>query len=160
MTISLRFCRISTSVEASVFGVIAIIIAAIVIPAVRADTFPLATPDRAVTAFWVAVFLFFLLAAVLLLMSLRITKRGVFVGLLASGVVGLVVSLAQLDAADAFSKHGPELQTADVFLYICFAVGTLASVSLLLTALFLRKARREADRQSIGSSESVGSQSS
>jgi Na+/proline symporter len=114
-----------------------------VLPPVKADTFARATPDRAVTAFKVVLFLFELLAVALALMSLRITRRGIVGGIVTCGIIVLVLSLLLLDAANSFRAHGPDLRVADEFLYGCFVVAVLVSILLFVVAFVLRKGRKE-----------------
>lgn len=152
MTIDFRFCRVSLLTIASVFAVIAIIVAAVVIPPVRADTSPSATPGAASTAFWVSAVLFFLLASALFALVRRIKMGGGTGGLIALGVLGVFLSFALWDAAVAFKNHDATLQTADTWLFVCAAAGGLGSILLFVTVLFLHKLVKGPQRGAAGPS--------
>lgn len=148
MTTAEQFCRLSTRVAAGACLVVAIVIWTIVLPPVKADTFARATPDRAVIAFKVVLFLFEVLAAALALMSLQITRRGIAGGLVTCGVIVLVLSLLFLDAANAYRAHGPDLLVADQCLYGCLVVGVVVSILLFVVAIVLGKISKELPIQS------------
>ena len=131
-------------VGVAIFVMIALVIAAVVIPPVKADTFPLATPERAVPAFWVSFVLHLLLATVLFFTALRMTETsgGRTAVLVSLGVIALVLSLPLADAADAYQQHGPPLQTASTSLFVCMAGGFLNAVLLITMAFLLRRRAR------------------
>lgn len=118
----------------------AAVIAVGVIPRVRADTFPGATPDRAIPAFWVNVLLTVLAAAAALasarLGSNRATLRRVLPG--AAGVVAMLLGLALMDAAAAYSGHGPGMYTASAALWVCACLDLAGGASMVVSA-FLRR---------------------
>lgn len=143
MTTAERFCRLSTRVAAGVCLLVALVIWTIVLPPVKADTFARATPDRAAIAFKVVLLLFEFLAGALVLISLRITRRGSVGGIITCGIIILVLSLLFLDAANAYRAHGPDLRVADEFLYGCFVVAVLVSILLFVVAFVLRKGSKE-----------------
>jgi len=113
------------------------IVAFVVIPLVRADTFPGATPDRAVPAFWGNVVLVLLVAAAAVIASRlgleRATLRRVLAGV--PGLVALGLGLALIDAATAFSGHGPAMHRAVVALWVCVCIDVAAGIGLVGSAL-------------------------
>jgi len=138
MNISFKGFRFALYTAATVFGVIALVIATIVIPPVQNDTFPLATPERAATAFWVSVVLHLLIGILLFFNALRFSdssrgKPGVL------GAFSILFGLALLDAALAFQAHGPSLVTATTCLWVCAATDLLAGVLLITFAVLVRK---------------------
>lgn len=148
MNMSFKVFRFALSTAAVVFGVIALLIATIVIPPVQNDTFPFATPERAATAFWVSVVLHFFIGILLVFNAIRFSdsSRG------RPGVLGafsILFGLALLDAAVAFQAHGPALVNATTCLWICAVADFLAGVLLITTAVLLRK-RKETNPSTAG----------
>lgn len=118
----------------------AAIVAFGVIPSVRSDTFPRATPDRAVPAFWENVLLSVLVSATALASSragsTRATLRRVLPGV--AGLVALLLGLLLIDAATAFSGHGPEMHRAVVALWVCVCFD-LVGGGLMVVSAFMRR---------------------
>lgn len=114
----------------------AAVVAFDVIPPVRTDTFPLATPDRAVPAFWGNVLLALLVAAAALASSrvgsTRATLRRVLSGVL--GLLALLLGLLLIDAATAFSGHGPAMHRAVLALWVCVCFDLAGGVSMVGSA--------------------------
>jgi len=108
-----------------------------VIPPVRADTFPSATPDRAVPAFWGNVLLLLVVAAAAVTSSRlglnRSTLRRVLAGV--PGLLALVLGLLLIDAATAFSGHGPGMHGAVVALWGCVCLDVAAGIGMAGSAL-------------------------
>ena len=107
-----------------------------VIPLVRADTFPGAAPDRAVPAFWANVLLVLLVVAAAVtssrLGSNRATLRRALAG--APGLLALVLGLLLIDAAIAFSGHGPGMHGAVVALWVCVCLDVAAGIGMFVSA--------------------------
>jgi len=118
----------------------AAILATSVIPPVLADTYPHATPERSVPAFWVNVILNILLAAEAFSFSRVRTgnagRRRVWVGV--SGVVALLLGLALTDAATALATHGSAMRGAVVALWACVCLNTAAGVSMIAASFMQR----------------------
>ena len=72
--VSLRSCRRFALTSAALLVVVAVVVAAGVIPSVKVDTYSAATLQRAVPAFWVNVGLNILLAFVVLLAAIALTE--------------------------------------------------------------------------------------
>jgi len=115
----------------------AAIVAFGVIPLVRADTFPGAAPDRAVPAFWANVVLALSVAAAAAaasrLGSDRATLRRGLAGV--PGLLALGVGLVLIDAATAFSGHGPGMHGAVVALWVCVCLDVAAGIGMVGAAL-------------------------
>ena len=107
-TNSVRFMLFASAL---VFGFIALGIVVLVIPQVLADTFPQAMPERAAKAFTVPVGLDIMFALLVFFIARRLSDTSPGRGwILASlGAVASVVNLVLLDAAGAFSGHGPHM---------------------------------------------------
>jgi hypothetical protein len=135
--LSLWSCRRFALASAALLVVVAVVVAASVIPSVRVDTYPAATPQRAVAAFWVNVGLNILAATVLALVGIRAGGRRRFttavLGLMA--FVVLVLAIALTDAASAFGAHGPAMRAATNLLFFCAAIDALAAVLIIATAI-------------------------
>jgi len=111
-----------------------------VIPPVRADTYPLATPDRAVPAFWANALLNVLVAATAFVSSragsTRPAPRRILPGV--AGIVGLLLGLVLIDAATALSGHGPGMRGAVVALWVCVCLDLVGGAAMVVSA-FLRR---------------------
>lgn len=75
MKISLNFGRRSLLLSAALLVLAALVVILGVIPPVKTDTFPLATPERAVGAFMVSAVLYLLFAAALVIIGVRAAGR-------------------------------------------------------------------------------------
>jgi len=134
--VSFKFCRRSLLTCAALLVAVALVVAAGVVPPVKADTFLLATPQRAVPVFWWIVALDLLAATLLVFIAIRATdRRG-----LSTTVLGLLAFLAFLLAcgltgpAFGYREHGPAMQTACILLFFCSAAEFLAAMLLSTTA--------------------------
>jgi len=139
MTVSLLFCRRMLLVCAGLFVTVALVVALGVIPPIKAATFPGATPESAVPAFWVIIGLS-LLAAVTLVFIATWSKGRSWISTSVLVVLGLVVLLfgiALTDAALAYLPAGPSMKTASILLFFCSAADFLAG-ALVVTTAFLR----------------------
>ena len=111
-----------------------------VIPLVRGDTSPHAAPDRAVPAFWANVLLV-LLVVTAAVTSSRLgsncaTLRRVLAGV--PGFLALVLGLLLIDAATAFSGHGPGMHGAVVALWVCVCLDVAGGIAMVGSALVRR----------------------
>jgi hypothetical protein len=141
MTVSLRSCRRSLLISAALLVAVALVVAAGVIPPVKADTFALAGPHSAAGGFWVNVVISLLAATVLLIIAVRTTGRSrawtTVLGALAFFV--LLLGLALVDAAFAFRAHGEAMRVVPRLLFLCSAGDVLAAVLIIATAFLLPK---------------------
>jgi len=119
------------------FAAAALVVLA-VIPPVLADTFPRAAPERAAGAFRVNVVLNALLGAALLVAAWR---RSGAVLPVSAGLLSLLLGAALLDAASAFTAHGPALRGAVIACFASSACDLAAGATALAAA---RRPRREA----------------
>ena len=112
-----------------------------VIPPVRADTYPLATPwafgtaDRAVRAFWVIVALDVVVAGAAVA-SGRFGYR-VLLGLV--GILALQPGLGLIDAATAYAAHGAGMHRAVVVLWVCVGLDLVGGLSMVASAVIPRR---------------------
>lgn len=138
MKATLKFCRRILLTSAGLLVAVALVVAVGVIPPVKADIFPAATPQRAAVAFWIIVAIDILAAAVLVFISLWTTGRSC----LSTTALGLVAFLALLlalgltDAAFAYRSHGPAMQTVPILLFFSSAMDLLTA-ALVTTAVFV-----------------------
>lgn len=123
-------------IAAGIFFVVAAIVGVGVIPAVKTDTYPQATPDSAISAFIVSGILHVVLGVLVLALILRRGKQAGKVQLGAVGLLGLLLGIPLLDAASAYAYHGPGMWVATVALFAC-AGGDLVAGILAFTAAFL-----------------------
>jgi len=119
-----------------------VLLALFVIPAVKTDSYPRATPEAAVPAFWVIVGLSLFLAAVCgsIAISSKERSRATTVSLVACGVFVMLLGLLLTDAASGCRSHGPSMEVTSNLLYICATVYCLAGLVVSLVA-FLRPGR-------------------
>jgi len=113
----------------------ALCLAVAVIPIVRADPSALASPERAVPAFWVAVAVDVVLAGA----AVASGRLGFRVLLAVGGVVALLAGLVLIDAATAFTAHGPAMHGTVVVLWVCVGLGVVGGLSMLGAALTPRR---------------------
>ncbi len=141
MIVSLRFCRSFLLICAALLVAVALVLAAGVIPPVKAATFPGATPESAVPAFWVNVVLSLLTATVLGFIAIRTKGRSRIstTGLVLLAFLVLLLAFALVDAAFAYNSEGPTMQTAAILLFICSAADLLAAVLVITTVFVLPK---------------------
>ena len=121
---------------------VALILAFIVIPSVRMDTSPQATPEKAVPAIWVVVIIHLLIVAALIWTILVIQRVGrINKGLLiASGVVLILLGLIISDGASAYLGHpGPGMHRVGISMFICVGCNFITSVLAFFTAWYSRR---------------------
>ena len=141
MTVSLTFCRRSLLTSAVLLIGVALVVAAAVMPQVNVEVLRGATPQKAVTAFWVNIILNLLSALTLFFIAIRsmalswISKFGLII----VGITVLILGLALADAASAYKSHGPSMQSASILLFICAAVDFLAGLLAGTTAFLFPK---------------------
>lgn len=114
----------------------AFLVAFAVIPLVRGDTFPGVAQSRAVPAFWGNVLLSLVVAAAAAISSRlgsnRATLRNALAGL--PGLLALILGLLLIDAAMAFSGHGPGMHGAVVALWVCVFLDVAAGTGMVWAA--------------------------
>jgi hypothetical protein len=139
MTVSLLFRRKMLLVCAALLAAVAIVEALGVIQPVQAATFPGATPESAVPAFWVNIGLNFVAAAILVCIAIWSKGRSWISTsvLVIIGLVSLFLGIALTDAFFAFQAAGPSMRTVSILLFFCAAADFLAGVLVVITA-FLR----------------------
>lgn len=144
MTVSLLFRRRMLLVCAALLAAGAIVVALGVIPPVQATTFPGITPERAVPAFWVAVGLNFIAAAILVCIAIWSKGRSWIStsALVIIGLVALFLGIALTDAFFAFQEAGPSTQTVSRLLFFSAAADFLGGALVVITA-FLRPQKHE-----------------
>lgn len=116
---------------------VVLIIALFVIPQVKADTSPTATPERAVPAFWVNVLIQLLNVAALIYTIIFSHREGHFKTgfLVTAGVVLILLGLILIDAASASLSH-PDLRSTAIFLFICIGFDFIAGVLSFIARYF------------------------
>jgi hypothetical protein len=141
MKVSLKFVRCTLLISAALLVVAAIVIGAGVIPPVKADIYPHATPEQAVPAFWVNVVINLLVAAALGGIALRTTgrRRSSTIVLSLMAFLVLLLAFALIDAATDSRSHGPAMCTATILLFLCAAADLLAAVLVVITAFLFPK---------------------
>ncbi len=121
---------------------VAILLCVAVIPQVLRDTFSPATPARAATAFGVVALLLVVVGIAALAVP-RVPTAGTFVrpALMPTigGVLIVFLGLALLDAAAAFSGHGPAMRGVTMTLWGCVALSIIAGASLIASAVAARR---------------------
>ena len=134
--------RLLLTISTALLCVVALVVAVGVIPPVRAGSVVNMTPDRAVPAFWVAVGIHLLAAAVLLLVVMLSKNRGWVStsAVIVTGVALLFVGFALGDAAKAPLETGAPMQAVTAVLLGCVALDAFAGV-LTIAAARIRPAR-------------------
>jgi hypothetical protein len=122
--------------------VVTLILAFMVIPSIRIDTSPQATPENAIHGIWVGIIIHLLIVVALgwtIIVNLRggRIKKGLLVAL---GVVLLLLSLVILDGATAYLVHpDPIMYRVAILMFICTGCNFIASVLAFLTAWYSRR---------------------
>lgn len=125
-------------ISAGLFFAVALTVVVIVIPVVKADTFPGATPRVAVYAFMFIAALNVLLGGCLMAAVRKGGERSEKALLVAVGVLGLLLAVPLLDAAVAYAGEGRGMQFASGFLSTC-VVAELGAAVLALVGTFLHR---------------------
>ncbi len=141
MAISLRSGRVLLIACSLLLVVVALVIAFGVIPSVKVDTFPHATPERAVPAFWVNCTLQLLAAGFFL--SVSITTRGRTVpSMILQTILCLLVFLlgyGLTDAALAYLGHGPQIHLTAIILFASAAATYISGLIGISVAYLIPK---------------------
>jgi hypothetical protein len=120
--------------------VVTLILAFIVIPSVRMDTSPQATPEDAVLGILVVIIIHLLIVAALVWTILQRGGRIKKGPLVALGVLLLLLSLMVLDGASAYLDHpDPIMHKVPISMFICTGCNFIASVLAFLTAWYSRR---------------------
>ena len=136
MTFGTKSFRITLLISAVIIVALTIMVAAVIIPLVKADPSPVAIPAQAATAFWAhdAINLFVgLCLAAIAIWARRNIASIIAIGILAA--ISLLLALAFLDAGGAFTGHGPEMRAVVILLFIC-AAAEFAAVILAIISMF------------------------
>ena len=126
---------------ATLFLLVAFVVAFGVIPAVKSDISPNAVPERAVPAFWVNVGLNLLLSVSCGAITVWSKGRGWFstIILVLLGIVAVLLGLALVDADVAFRSHEMLALGTSAFLFVCAAVDLMAGALALLVTYWRHK---------------------
>jgi hypothetical protein len=141
MKVSYHLYRRMLLICAFFLVILSIVLILGVIPAIKEEVMRGGTPEKAVTAFWVNIGFNALSAISIIVIALKSKGRSwistsllVFVGFII-----MLLGLALADAASAYQKHGPSMQSASLFLFICAAADFLAGLTVITTAFLLPK---------------------
>ena len=136
--------RVMLLIGAGIIFVIVLIVSVWIIPRAAADTSPIASPESAVSSFWM-----FTIANVLfglaMLGAAFLARSGVSIALLVfAGLGALLFGLWLLDGAFAFANHGPSMRAVTVVLFACVGGDWLAGMLAFVgTVLLVRFRKRE-----------------
>jgi len=120
----------------------ALLLALVVIPAAKADSFPAATPERAIRAIWIIVGCNLLLGLFAFTLGRATTAFATLTWRLAACFVALpalLTALALTDGGIAYWGHGPGMRTAAVTMLVCAVANALAGA--LTVALGLSRVK-------------------
>lgn len=134
----LSACRTMFVAAAALLAWTAVAVGVWVVAAIRADAFPLATPDRAAAAFHVTVTVAGIAAAAFVLLALQATERGAVAVAFTTvaTVIAALLAFALADAASAFAGHGPAMRRTAVLLFVgaadCVVAAALGVIAVRL----------------------------
>ena len=116
-----------------------ILLAFVVIPAVKTDSYPVARLEVAVPAFWANAGVSFLLSVVCVNIAFfsRGRSKTTTASLVTCGAVILLLGLLLIDAGSAFRSHGSAMQSASTTIFACAALLCFSGLLVGVTA-FLR----------------------
>ncbi len=126
---------------AVISGMIAIVEVAGIIPPILKDTSPGANPAGAAIGFCINAGLYLVMAIALIVIALRSSdnssrRPGALGGM---GGLSLLLTLALLDASDAFRKSGPPIAAARRLMLLGAGLGFLLGILLIIAAIVFRK---------------------
>lgn len=134
MRVSEKFYHRSMLINAFSLVLVALVLATIVIPAVKAEYLRGGTPKVALYAFWVNVF-FNLLAAILIwFATIRINGRRFI--LVPIAFILLVMGWALADAGAAYLSHDPAMKTASIILFFCSGLDGIVVLLIIIVTAF------------------------
>ena len=119
-----------------------VLLALVVIPAVKTDSYPGVKPEVVVPAFWVNAGVSFLLSVLCVNIALfsKGRNKATTTSLVICGIVILLLGLLLIDAGSAFRSHGSAMQGASTTMFVCAALLCLSGL-LVGTTAFLRPRR-------------------
>ena len=119
--------------------IVGLVVALGVIPPVKVDTYPGVRHDKVATAFFINIGLNIFSAFILFFISIRSMVRNwkSTSVLIFTGFLVFILGLALADAASAYQKHGPSMQSASILLFISAAIDFLSGIAVI-TMAFLR----------------------
>ncbi len=126
----------------ALFVLSALLIAIVVIPAVKTDTFPKATPGRAIPALWIVIGCNLVLGLFALTLSRATTAFATLAWRLAACFMAFpafLTALALTDGGLAFWGHGPGMRTAALTMLGCAAANALAGIFTVAMGLSREK---------------------
>lgn len=127
---------------ASLLFVSAVSLAFLVIPSVRVDKFPGATPDRAVPVIWVVATLLAAFAVGQLYFfssPRRLRDRWVRVLLVLMACLLFLIALAQTDGAAAYGEEGPEMHVTSVAMFATAGICVIDGLFSIVVTYLRRK---------------------
>jgi hypothetical protein len=130
--------RRSLSVAGALAFAVALALAVVVIPRVRTDPTPQATPERALPVFMGVAVVQVLIGLLALFVARRRTTAhtaGRIPVLVVVGLACLLQAIAFLDAASAYRGHGAHMVVATVTLFACVAAETAIGLVSLSAGL-------------------------
>ncbi len=129
----------------ALFALSALLVALLVIPAVKTDAFPKATPERAIRALWVVFGCNLVLGLFALTLSRAPTAFATLAWRLAACFMAFpafLMALALTDGGLAFWGHGPGMRTAALTMLGCAAANAVGGI--LTVAMGLSREKRPA----------------
>jgi len=138
MKTNLMFSYRSVNALATLFLVVAFVLSLGVIPFVRFNTYPEATPERAIPVFGFIVAYEFIVGTILMFKAYHFTGRSKLstAFLVVIAILTFILTIAFIDAALAYWTQGPAMHVATIFLLCCSLVNILAII-LIIRAIFL-----------------------
>jgi uncharacterized membrane protein YwaF len=129
-------------ISAVLLVAVALALAVVVIPQVRAEAARGGTPEMAVTAFWLNVGFTLVSALALLAIGARSQAATGFARLVLV-IVGLVVlflGISCIDAAFAYISHDPAMRSGSILLFVCGPIDLLVGLGAIAVAFLTPRA--------------------
>ena len=141
MAISFKTDRLSLVGSSLLLVAVALVIVIAVIPSVKVDPFPQATPARTVTGLWCIVALQLLASAVFFMEGIKTGGRTIFsmMGMTVLGVLVLLMGYGLTDAAAACLGHGPQMHATAIVLFAGAAATYLSALIAISVAYLIPK---------------------
>jgi hypothetical protein len=138
MNTNLMFTYRSLNAIATLFLVVAFIVALAVIPFVKFYSFPGATPENALPVFWSIAFYKFIVGTIFMFVAYHFTGRSnlLSVFFVVMATVDFILMIAFIDTALAYRSHGIAMHIATILLLSC-SIANLLTVLLIIRAVIL-----------------------
>ena len=113
-----------------------------VIPRAAAETSPIASPEGAVSSFWMFTIANILVGLAMLGAAFFAKGDWGTILLVCAGIGAFLIGLSMLDGASSFADHGPSMQGVTAVMFACVAGDWLVGILAFVGSVLLARARK------------------